>query len=126
MKKRIATTNAPAAIGPYSQGIEAAGKFIFTAGQIPLDPSTGVLVPGGIKEQTERAIANLLAVLAAGGATAADVVKTTVFLADMAHFAAFNEVYAKHFGESLPARSAFQAARLPKDALIEIEAIAVI
>jgi 2-iminobutanoate/2-iminopropanoate deaminase len=126
MRNRISTQNAPAAIGPYSQGIVASGAFVFTAGQLPADPSTGAIVEGGIREQARQALANVVAVLAAGGAAPANVVKTTVFLKNMGDFAAMNEVYASVFGEALPARSAVEVARLPKDVLVEIEAIAVI
>lgn len=126
LKKIVSTSNAPAAIGPYSQGIVASGSFVFTAGQLPLDPKTGTMVGSDIKTQAEQAIKNLIAVLEAGGSGPDRVVKTTVFLADMAHFSAFNEVYGRFFADSPPARSAFQVARLPKDALIEIEAVAII
>ncbi len=124
MKEVIATKKAPGAIGPYSQGI-AAGGFVFASGQIPLDPSTGAFVPGGIEEQTEQALKNLSAVLAEAGCSLADVVKTTVFLKDMGDFAAMNGIYAKYFTEKCPARSAVQVGALPKDAMVEIEAIAV-
>jgi 2-iminobutanoate/2-iminopropanoate deaminase len=121
--RRIQTERAPAAIGPYSQA-QVAGGFLFTAGQIALDPATAEIVPGGITEQTERVMQNLAAVLAAGGSSLAAVVKTTVFLADMAEFAAMNEVYGRHFGDHKPARSTVQAAGLPKNVRVEIEAIA--
>lgn len=121
--KKIQTDHAPAAIGPYSQGI-AHGGLVFTAGQIPLDPSTGELLQGNIEEQTERVMKNLQAVLEAAGASLQTVVKTTVFLRDMSDFAAMNEVYARFFGGHAPARSTVQAARLPKDCSVEIEAIA--
>ncbi len=123
--KRIQTDHAPQAIGPYSQAI-VAGNLVFTAGQIPLDPETMELVQGDIAAQTERALENLKAVLEAAGASLASVVKTTVFLKDMNDFAAMNEVYSRYFGEHRPARSAVEAARLPKDARVEIESIAVI
>lgn len=123
--KRIETSNAPAAIGPYSQGQVAVG-LVFTAGQIPLDPATGELVPGDIAEQTERVMLNVAAVLEAAGASLASVVKTTVFLRDMNDFAAMNEVYGRHFGDHKPARSTVQAARLPKDVAVEIDAIATV
>ncbi len=121
--QRIQTPDAPAAIGPYSQAI-VAGEFVFTAGQIPLDPATGQMVGEGITQQTERALDNLGAVLEAAGASLQTVVKTTVFLRDMDDFAAMNEVYGRYFGEHRPARSAVQAARLPRDARVEIEAVA--
>lgn len=121
--QRIQTDGAPAAIGPYSQAIVHAG-LVFTAGQIPLDPATGELIGGDITEQTERVLQNLSAVLDAAGASLQSVVKTTVFLQDMGDFAAMNEVYGRFFGEHRPARSAVQAARLPRDVRVEIEAIA--
>ncbi|HEV2130366.1 MAG TPA: RidA family protein [Longimicrobiaceae bacterium] len=121
--QRIQTDGAPAAIGPYSQAIVHAG-LVFTAGQIPLDPATGELIGGDITEQTERVLQNLSAVLDAAGASLQSVVKTTVFLQDMGDFAAMNEVYGRFFGEHHPARSAVQAARLPRDVRVEIEAIA--
>ncbi|MDR0446658.1 MAG: RidA family protein [Oscillospiraceae bacterium] len=122
-KKVITTNNAPAAIGPYSQGISAGG-FVFVSGQLPIDPATGELAPGGVSEQTERSIKNVKAVLEAAGLTLGDVLKTTVFLKDMNDFAAMNAVYAAHFTSDCPARAAVEVARLPKDALVEIEAIA--
>ncbi len=122
-KKIIASNDAPAAVGPYSQAVEAGG-FIFCSGQIPLDPKTGEMETGGVAAATERVILNLEAVLSAAGAGLEDVVKTTVFLADMNDFAAMNEVYAKYFGKSLPARGTVQAAKLPKGAIVEIECIA--
>ena len=124
MKEIISTTNAPAAIGPYSQGISAGGLTI-TSGQIPLNPATGTIVEGGIAEQTRQSLTNVQAVLAAGGLTMENVIKTTVFLKDMNDFAAMNEVYATFFTGNPPARSAVEVARLPKDVLVEIEAIAV-
>jgi 2-iminobutanoate/2-iminopropanoate deaminase len=123
--KRIETGNAPAAIGPYSQGM-VHGGLLFTAGQIPLDPETGEMIGGDIAVQTERAIANLEGVLVAAGSSLQGVIKTTVFLSDMNEFAAMNEVYGRRFGDHRPARSAVQAARLPRDARIEIEAVAVV
>jgi 2-iminobutanoate/2-iminopropanoate deaminase len=125
-KSVIRTTDAPAAIGPYSQAVRS-GDLLFTSGQIPLDPATGQMVNGGISEQTERVLANLRAVLAAAGLGFADVVKTTVFLKSMGDFAAMNEVYGRAFqaeGSIAPARSTVQVAALPKDALVEIECIA--
>ena len=124
MSKRIIHTDAaPAAIGPYSQAVRA-DDFVFTAGQIGLDPATGEMVPGGIAAQTRQALRNLQAVLEAAGASLSQVVKTTVFLQDMNDFAAMNAVYAEFFATEPPARSAVQAAALPKGALVEIEAIA--
>ena len=124
MKKIIATDKAPAAIGPYSQGTAANG-FVFTSGQIPLDPATGALVPGGIAEQTRQSLLNLKAILEKAGSSLDKVLKTTVFLSDMNNFAEMNKVYSEIFGtENHPGRSAVQVARLPKDALIEVEAIA--
>ena len=124
MKTVIATTNAPAAIGPYSQGIDA-GAFVITSGQLPVDPATGAFVPGGIAEQTRQSLLNVQAVLSQAGLTMANVVKTTVFLKDMNDFADMNGVYATFVPENPPARSAVEVARLPKDAMVEIEAIAV-
>jgi 2-iminobutanoate/2-iminopropanoate deaminase len=123
MKQRITTASAPAAIGPYSQGI-VAGNLVFCSGQAGLEPATGELVEG-VAAQTERTLRNLAAVLEAAGASMSDVVKTTCFLADISDFAAFNEVYARHFPDPPPARSTLQAAALPMGALVEIEAIAV-
>ena len=120
----IATDAAPKAIGPYSQAI-ATENFIFTAGQVALDPKSGDLVGRSTAEQTEQVFANLKAVLAAAGASLQSVVKTTVYLADMADFAQMNEVYAKHFGSHKPARSTVQAAGLPKGARVEIDVVAV-
>jgi 2-iminobutanoate/2-iminopropanoate deaminase len=121
--RRVHTEDAPAAIGPYSQGI-IVGDLVFTAGQIPLDPPTMQIVGADIAEQTDRALKNLSAILESAGASLSTVVKTTVFLADMGEFAAMNEVYARWFGEHRPARSAVEVSRLPKDAKVEIEAIA--
>lgn len=123
MKKVISSILAPAAIGPYSQAIEANG-MVFTSGQIPLDPGTGELVGATIEEQTERVMQNLKAVLAQAGVGFDHVVKTTCFLADLADFAAFNAVYGKYFPEDQPARSCFQVAALPKGAKLEVEVIA--
>ncbi|XTB06559.1 RidA family protein [Treponema denticola] len=123
MKEIIATNKAPSAIGPYSQGIRANG-FVFTSGQIPLDPATGAF-PEGIKAQTRQSLLNVKAILEQAGTSIDKVIKTTVFLSDMNNFAAMNEVYAEIFGSSNhPSRSAVQVARLPKDALVEIEVIA--
>ena len=121
--KTVLTDKAPPAIGPYSQGIVASG-FLFTAGQIPLDPATGQVIKGDVKAQAERVLDNLTAVLAAAGASWRHVVKTTVFLHDMNDFPAVNEVYARILGESRPARSTVQVAGLPKGVLVEIDAIA--
>ena len=124
MKRQIVATDAaPKAIGPYSQAVWA-GEYLFCAGQIPLDPATGNMVAGGIAEQTTRVLENIKGLLQSQGLDFANVVKTTVFLQDMNHFACMNEVYAKYFPASPPARSTVQVARLPKDALIEIEVIA--
>lgn len=124
VKDIIATDRAPRAIGPYSQAVRA-GNLIFASGQIPIDPSTGEFVAGGIAEQTERVLRNLTAVFEAAGIGLAQVVKTTVFLADMEDFVAMNEVYGRFFAQQPPARATVQAARLPRDARVEIEAIAV-
>ena len=121
--KPISTDKAPAAIGPYSQGMKVHG-FLFTAGQIALDPATGQIVDGGITPQTQRVLANLSAVLKAAGAEWSDVVKTTVFLADLADFPVVNDLYGKHLGDARPARSTVQVAALPRGALVEIDAIA--
>lgn len=121
--QRIQTTGAPAAIGPYSQAI-VAGRLVYTAGQIALDPQTMEVVHGGITEQTERVMQNLQAILEAAGASLSTVIKTTVFLADMTEFGAMNEVYGRWFGEHKPARSTVQVARLPRDVRVEIEAVA--
>jgi len=123
MKKIIATDKAPAAIGPYSQGTAANG-FIFTSGQLPIDPVTGAFVPGGIAEQTRQSLTNARNVLQAAGADLSNVVKTTVFLSDMANFAEMNEVYAEFFSQPFPARSAVAVKALPKGALVEVECIA--
>lgn len=122
MKKVISTTKAPAAIGPYSQAIDL-GNIVFCSGQIPVDPATGA-IPEGITAQTEQALTNVAALLAEASLTLADVVKTTVFLADMAHFGAMNEVYGRHFPSPYPARSAVAVRELPKGVLVEVEVIA--
>ena len=122
MSKKIATTNAPAAIGPYSQAV-IAGGLVYTSGQIALDPATGALVGNTIEEQTEQVMKNLGAVLEAAGSSFEKAIKTTCFLADISHFAAFNEVYAKYFTEK-PARSCVAVKDLPKGALVEVEVIA--
>ncbi|MGI6572065.1 MAG: RidA family protein [Fermentimonas sp.] len=122
MKKVISTQNAPAAIGPYSQAVEANG-FLFLSGMLPIDPANGQLVPGGVKEQTEQIFTNIKALLAEAGATLQQVVKTTVFLQDMSLFAEMNEVYGRQFTGDFPARSAFAVKSLPRNALVEIEVI---
>lgn len=123
MKKVIATKNAPAAIGPYSQAIESNG-FVFVSGQIPIVPETGNVVEGGIESQTEQVLKNISAILDAAGLSLANVVKTTVLLKSINDFAAMNAVYAKFFTSEAPARAAYEVVNLPKGALIEIEAIA--
>ena len=123
MKKVIATNNAPAAIGPYSQAIEVNG-MLFVSGQIPIDPATGEFVSGGMKEQTEQCFKNIKAILAEAGLTIDNVVKTTVLLSSIMDFASMNEVYAEQFTGTFPARSAFAVKDLPKGALVEIEVIA--
>lgn len=123
-KKVISTNNAPAAIGPYSQAIEANG-MLFLSGMLPIDPTTGYLVPGGIKEQTAQIFMNIKAILSAAGVNVTNIVKTTVFLDDMSLFEGMNEVYAAQFSDIFPARSAFAVKTLPKNALVEIEVIAV-
>ncbi len=125
MKKSIKTDKAPTAIGPYSQAI-AAGGFIFVSGQIPIDPATGQIVSDDVSAQTDQVIRNIRSILDEAGASLLDVVKTTVFLADMNDFADMNEVYARHFEAEAPARAAVQVSRLPKDVRVEIEAIAFI
>jgi 2-iminobutanoate/2-iminopropanoate deaminase len=122
MKKAISTDKAPAAIGPYSQAIEV-NEMVYTSGVIPVDPATGV-IPEGAKAQAEQAISNLCALLEASGTSAENVVKTTVFIKDMNDFGTINEVYARYFTGTYPARSCVEVARLPKDVLIEIEAVA--
>ena len=121
--KKIETSNAPGAIGPYSQGM-VSGKLVFTSGQIPLDPGTGAIVGETIEEQSGLALKNLQAVLEAGGASLSTVVKTTCFLSDMGNFAAFNGVYAKYFTGDCPARSCVAVKTLPKGVMVEVEAIA--
>ena len=124
MKKVIATTNAPAAIGPYSQAVQV-GNMLFASGQLGIDPATGNFVEGAIKEQTAQAFKNVKAILAEAGLDISDVVKTTVFLADMGDFGAMNEVYASQFEGAFPARSAVAVKTLPKNGLVDIEVIAV-
>ena len=121
--KAIVTNNAPAAIGPYSQAIEANG-FVYVSGQLPINPSTGGFMEGGIKEQTRQSLLNAKAILNEAGLDLCNVVKTTVLLSDIADFQAMNEVYAEMFSSPFPARSAFAVRALPKNALVEIEVIA--
>jgi 2-iminobutanoate/2-iminopropanoate deaminase len=123
MKQAVSSPDAPKAIGPYSQAVRA-GQLLFVSGQVPLDPATGQIVSGDIAAQTRRVFDNLGAVLKAGGRSFADVVRTTVFLADMNDFATVNEVYGTYFSEPYPARATVQVARLPKDARVEIDVIA--
>jgi len=123
MKEAVFSPDAPKAIGPYSQAIRA-GQLLFVSGQVPLDPATGQLVAGNIETQTRRVFDNLAAVLKAGGRSFADVVRTTVFLADMNDFTAVNDVYGTYFSAPYPARATVQVARLPKDARVEIDLIA--
>ena len=124
MKKNvICAPNAPKAIGPYSQAI-GAGQVLATSGQLPIDPATGKLVEGDVKAQTEQCFKNIKAILAQAGLTVDNIIKTTVFLADIADFAAMNEVYGQFFTTDCPARAAVEVARLPKDALVEIECVA--
>jgi 2-iminobutanoate/2-iminopropanoate deaminase len=122
-KRIISTTSAPAAIGPYSQANQL-GNMVFTSGQIPLVPATMTVIEGGIKEQAKQAMENLMAVLKAANASANTVIKTTCFLSDMNNFVAFNDVYGHYFPADTPARSCVEVARLPKDVLVEVEAIA--
>ena len=122
--ERINTSNAPAAIGPYSQAIDSGAGLIFVSGQLPIDPATGAFPEGGIQAQTRQSLTNAKAILEAAGLGMAQVVKTTVFLADMGDFAAMNEIYAQFFGEPYPARSAVAVKTLPKGALVEVECIA--
>lgn len=123
MKEIVSTKNAPGAIGPYSQAVKA-GNFVFVSGQIPIDPKTGEFVSGDIPEQTSQVLKNLSAILEAAGSSLNKVVKTTVFLADMNDFAAMNAVYGEFFIDNKPARATVEAARLPRDARVEIECIA--
>lgn len=125
MKRVVATTSAPAAIGPYSQAV-AAGGMLFCSGQIPLDPATGDLVAGDITTQTRQVMANLAAVLEAGGCSFADVVRCTIFLKSMDDFSAVNDVYATFFDEAPPSRACVEVARLPRDVRVEIDAIALL
>ena len=121
--KTLHSDNAPKAVGPYSQAIEANG-FVFASGQLPIDPATNAFVEGGVKEQTRQSLTNAQSVLKAAGLDLSHVIKTTVFLSDMADFAAMNEVYAEFFNEPYPARSAIAVKTLPKNALVEVECIA--
>jgi 2-iminobutanoate/2-iminopropanoate deaminase len=125
MKEVIATKDAPAAIGPYSQAIRASG-FLFVSGQIPLDPSTGQLVAGDVAAQTDRVLQNVVAILGAAGCSPASVVRTTIYLTDLAHFATVNEAYGRIFAPPYPARVTIQVAGLPRGAQVEIDAVAVI
>lgn len=125
LKKQIQTADAPAAIGPYSQAVRA-GNFIFFSGQIPLDPANGTLVDGGIEAQTQQVLANMRAMLHASGCGFSDVVKTTIYLTDLADFATVNEIYGECFSDVPPARACVQVAALPKGAMIEIEWIATV
>ena len=124
-KETISTQNAPGAIGPYSQAVKT-GDMVFCSGQIPIDPETGEFVSGGVGEQTEQVLRNLSEVLRAAGTSLENVVKTTVFLADMDDFAAMNEIYSRYFDANKPARATVQAARLPRDARVEIDCIAIV
>ena len=124
-RELIHTAAAPKAIGPYSQAVRAAG-LLYTSGQIAIDPSTGEIISGGIAAQAKQVLENLQAVLEAGGASLSSTVKTTIYLADMNDFSTVNNVYAEYFGGALPARATIEVARLPKDALVEIEAIAIV
>ncbi len=123
-KKTVSTENAPAAIGPYSQAVRA-GNLLFVSGQLPADPASGTFAGESVADQTRQSLRNITAILAAAGLTAADVVKTTVFLKDMGTFSEMNGAYAAFFSEEPPARACVEVARLPKDALVEIEAVAV-
>lgn len=124
MKKIIKTPDAPLAIGPYSQAVEAGG-FLFVSGQIPLDPATGAIVPGDVKQQTKRVMENAKAVLAAAGYDMSRVVKATIYLTDMNDFALVNEVYGSYFSSDPPARATIETSRLPKDVIVEMDFIAV-
>lgn len=125
-KKIVRSDNAPRPIGPYSQGVATPPGLLFTAGQIPIDPATGELVQGDIKAQTRQVLENLKSVLTAGGTSLGAVVKTTVFLKDLKDFVLMNEAYSEYFQESPPARSAVEVCRIPKDAKVEIEAVAIV
>lgn len=121
--KQISTQNAPAAIGPYSQAIEVNG-FVYASGQLPIDPATGAFPEGGVKEQTRQSLLNVKAILEEAGLALSNVVKTTVYLADMGDFASMNEVYSQFFAQPFPARSAIAVKALPKGALVEVEVVA--
>lgn len=123
MKKVISTPNAPKAIGPYNQAIEING-FLYISGQVPIDPATGMVIEGGIKEQTDRIMKNIGGILEAAGYSYADVVKTTCLLSDMVNFGAMNEVYGQYFPENAPARATYGVVKLPLGALVEIEVVA--
>ena len=125
MNEKVKTESAPGAIGPYSQAVKV-GDFVFCSGQIPIDPATGEFVEGGVREQTHQVLKNLSEVLKAAGSSLKGVIKTTVFVEDMNDFAEMNRVYAEYFTENFPARATVQAARLPKDAKVEIECVALI
>lgn len=126
MNTAISTEKAPAAIGPYSQAIQAEGKTIYVSGQLPVDPTTGAFAGEDIQSQTRQSLENIKAILATAGADMSSVVKTTVLLKNIADFGAMNEIYAQYFQQPFPARAAFQVGALPKDALVEIECVAVI
>ncbi len=126
MNTSISTEKAPAAIGPYSQAIQAEGKTIYVSGQLPVDPATGAFAGEDIQSQTRQSLENIKAILATAGADMSSVVKTTVLLKNIADFGAMNEIYAQYFQQPFPARAAFQVGALPKDALVEIECVAVI
>jgi 2-iminobutanoate/2-iminopropanoate deaminase len=125
VKEVITSATAPEAVGPYSQAIKI-GKLLFLSGQLPLDPQTGVIAGDDIKDQTRQSIANIRSILSATGASLSDVIKTTVMLKDIDHFSQMNQTYQEYFHTSAPARSCFEVSRLPKDALIEIESIAIL
>lgn len=124
MNEIIATTNAPGAIGPYSQAVKTAGGMLFVSGQIPLVPATGAVVEGGIVEQTTQVLENLKAIVTAAGYNLSDVVKTTVYITNMGDFGKVNEIYGKYFTENCPARVCVEVSKLPKDVLVEIDVIA--
>jgi 2-iminobutanoate/2-iminopropanoate deaminase len=124
MNEIIATTNAPGAIGPYSQAVKTAGGMLFVSGQIPLVPATGAVVEGGIVEQTTQVLENLKAIVTAAGYTLSDVVKTTVYITNMGDFGKVNEIYGKYFTKNCPARVCVEVSKLPKDVLVEIDVIA--
>lgn len=124
VNKIITTKHAPKAIGPYSQAVQTAGGILFISGQVPLDPATGEMVPGGVEEQADRVLANLKAVLEEAGYSVGDVVKTTVYITDIGDFAKINGVYSRYFTKNCPARVCIEASNLPKGALVEIDAVA--